>query len=93
MSSYNNKYVYIIILLWRSRPWSSSATMDPARVSQHEAVVVVGEGGAALRAQVRLLPRVLPHVHLELVLPGEGKREEIRTSVCDETRRPAQSGG
>lgn len=40
-------------------------------------VVVVSESGAALLAQVRLLPRVFPHVNLQLVLPaGERKDRE-----------------
>lgn len=37
-------------------------------------VVVMGEGRPALLAQVRLLTCVLPHVHLELVLPVDGAR-------------------
>ena len=41
-------------------------------------VVVVGEGRPALLAQVRLLTCVLPHVHLELVLPVDG----VRVSGC-----------
>lgn len=36
-------------------------------------VVVVSEGGPALRTKVRLLSRMLPHVNLELVLPGRKK--------------------
>lgn len=37
-------------------------------------VVVVGEGGSALCAQVRLLSCMLAHVNLELVLPEGGNR-------------------
>ena len=34
-------------------------------------VVVVSKGGSTLRTQVRLLSCVLPHMNLELVLPGK----------------------
>lgn len=41
-------------------------------------VIVVGEGGSALCAQVRLLSCVLAHVNLELVLPeGRGRGARV----------------
>lgn len=46
-----------------------------ARVDAHVVlqVIVVHELGVAVDAQVRPLPRVLPHVDFELVLPEKGK--------------------
>ena len=57
-------------------------------------VVVVGEGGATLRAQVWLLPRVLPHVHLELVLSAEEKGKGIkRPYAAKQTPQSGAPGG
>lgn len=38
-------------------------------------VVVVSKSGAALLAQVRLLPGVFPHVNLQLVLPAWERKD------------------
>lgn len=40
-------------------------------------VVVVGKGGPTLRTQVRLLSCMLPHMNLELVLPGRDTNNKI----------------
>lgn len=39
-------------------------------------VVVVSKGGSTLRTQVRLLSCMLPHMNLELVLPGREKYKD-----------------
>lgn len=48
----------------------TDAGVDPHVVFQ---VVVVDEPGAAVDAEVRPFPRVLPHVDLQLVLPARGR--------------------
>lgn len=50
-------------------------------------VVVVSKGGSALSTKVRLLSCMLPHVNLELVLPGRKKRKNSRTKKNEKCHR------